>query len=124
MPQGERHEFYRKEDDILQKILINHDIPDEILKGQKILLSGEDALARTADFWDESRHDSLAERELKIYHMVDTIKTLPAFKTYVDLITLFFTGYKDIGLIELGPYYTLYSYNPIEEPLPGGLTYQ
>jgi hypothetical protein len=97
-----------------KKILINHDIPDEIFKGTENIVVSEDALARTADFWDESRHDSLAERELKIYHMVDTIKTLPAFKTYVDLITLFFTGYKDIGLIELGPYYTLYSYNPIE----------
>lgn len=40
----------------------------------------DQALQRSADFWDESRHDSLAERELKIYHMVDTIKTLPALK--------------------------------------------
>ncbi len=97
-----------------KKILINLDIPNEVFKGTENILVSDEALTRSAGFWDESRHDSLAERELKIYHMVDTIKTLPAFKTYVDLITLFFTGYKDIGLIELGPYYTLYSYNPIE----------
>lgn len=97
-----------------KKIIINHEIPDEVFKGTENIIVNDDALSRSADFWDQSRHDSLAERELKIYHMVDTIKTLPAFKTYVDLITLFFTGYKDIGLIELGPYYTVYSYNPIE----------
>ncbi|MBP7166281.1 MAG: carboxypeptidase-like regulatory domain-containing protein [Bacteroidia bacterium] len=95
-------------------IKINQPISDAIFKGTENIVVEDQALQRSADFWDESRHDSLAERELKIYHMVDTIKTLPAFKTYVDIITLFFTGYKDIGPIELGPYYTLYSRNPIE----------
>lgn len=97
-----------------KNIKINQPIPDAIFKGTENIVVEDQALQRSADFWDESRHDSLAERELKIYHMVDTIKTLPAFKTYVDIITLFFTGYKDIGPIELGPYYTLYSRNPIE----------
>lgn len=95
-------------------IKINQPISDAIFKGTENIVVEDQALQRSADFWDESRHDSLAERELKIYHMVDTIKTLPAFKTYVDIITLFFTGFKDIGPIELGPYYTLYSRNPIE----------
>ena len=95
-------------------IKINQPISDAIFKGTENIVVEDQALQRSADFWDESRHDSLAERELKIYHMVDTIKTLPAFKTSVDIITLFFTGYKDIGPIELGPYYTLYSRNPIE----------
>jgi hypothetical protein len=97
-----------------KNIKINQPIADAIFKGTENIVVEDQALQRSADFWDESRHDSLAERELKIYHMVDTIKTLPAFKTYVDIITLFFTGYKDIGPIELGPYYTLYSRNPIE----------
>ena len=97
-----------------KKFVINNEVPDEIFKGTENIVVSDDAMSRSTDFWDQARHDSLAERELKIYHMVDTIKTLPAFKTYVELITLFFTGYKDLGKIELGPYYTLYSYNPIE----------
>ncbi|MFN8155454.1 MAG: DUF5686 family protein [Bacteroidia bacterium] len=95
-------------------IKINLDIPDAVFKGTENIVVSDEALKRDNDYWDTARHDSLADREKKIYHMVDTIKTLPAFKTYVELITLFFTGYKDIGLIELGPYYTVYSYNPIE----------
>lgn len=97
-----------------KKFHINEEIPENIFKGTENIIVSEDALKKSSDYWDESRHDSLAERELKIYHMVDTIKTLPAFKTYVEIITLFFTGYKDMGLIELGPYYTVYSFNPIE----------
>lgn len=95
-------------------IKINQPVPDAVFKGTENIVVDEAALQRDNSFWDTARHDSLAEREQKIYHMVDTIKTLPAFRTYVDLITMFFTGYRDIGMIEIGPYYTLYSYNPIE----------
>jgi len=106
--------FIGRKSTTYKDIIINHEIPAEIFNGTEIIRVNDDALKKTADFWNGARHDSLAEREQKIYHMVDTIKTLPAFKTYVELVTLFFTGFKDIGLIELGPYYTVYSYNPIE----------
>jgi len=46
--------------------------------------------------------------------MVDTIKSLPAYKTYVDVITLFVTGYKTLGKVDLGPYFTVFSFNEIE----------
>ncbi len=97
-----------------RKFIVNEPINDNFFKGTENIVVNDEALARTEDFWNQSRHDSLSERETKIYHMVDTIKSLPAFKTYVDFVTLFFTGYKDIGKIELGPYYTVYSFNKIE----------
>jgi hypothetical protein len=93
---------------------INEQPVDSVFKGGENIIVKADAADKSTEFWDNSRHDSLSNRELQIYHMVDTIKTLPAFQTYVDLITLFFTGYKDIGKIELGPYYTFYSFNKIE----------
>jgi Family of unknown function (DUF5686)/CarboxypepD_reg-like domain len=92
----------------------NHPINDAIFAGTENIVVVDDALNRTVDFWQEARHDSLAEREKKIYYLVDTIKTLPAFKSYVDIITLFFTGYKEIGNFELGPYYTFFSFNAVE----------
>ncbi|MFM2156211.1 MAG: hypothetical protein RL516_960 [Bacteroidota bacterium] len=93
---------------------INEQPIDSIFKGAENIIVKVDAADKSAEFWDNSRHDSLSNRELQIYHMVDTIKSLPAFQTYVNLITMFFTGYKDIGKIELGPYYTFYSFNKIE----------
>ena len=92
----------------------NEPISDELFKGTENIIVNDEALSRTNDFWVQNRHDSLNEREQKIYHMVDTIKTLPAFKTYVDLITLFFTGYKTVGNFDFGPYYTLFSFNSVE----------
>ncbi len=65
-------------------------------------------------FWETARHDSLSKNEKKIYAMVDTIQTLPAYKTYVDIITIFVSGYKDLGKFEFGPYYNTYSFNKVE----------
>jgi hypothetical protein len=46
--------------------------------------------------------------------MVDTLQSIPQFNTVVDIINLFIAGYKVYGKFEYGPYYTTYSYNPIE----------
>ena len=93
---------------------INETIDDKYFKGTDNIIVLDSSMNKKSDYWDSARHDSLSDREAKIYHMVDTIKTLPAYKTYVDIITTFFTGYKDVGKIELGPYYTLYSFNTVE----------
>ena len=97
-----------------KKFIFNEPINDAIFSGTENIIVNDDALARTSDFWEKSRHDSLNEREIKIYHLVDTINTLPAFKTYVDIVTLFFTGYYTVGYFDLGPYYTFFSFNAVE----------
>lgn len=93
---------------------LNQPIPQQFLKGAQDIVVEEGALDKDAEFWNKARHDSLNDREKKIYAMVDTIKTLPAYKTYVDIITLFVTGYKTIGDFDFGPYFTLFSFNDIE----------
>ena len=88
---------------------------DFFLQGGDIVVK-EDATEKGGDFWATARHDSLSDREKKIYAMVDTIQSLPAFQTYVDIVTLFVSGYKVIGNFELGPYFTFFSFNQIEGP--------
>lgn len=83
--------------------------------GDKIVVE-DNALKQTDEFWNANRHDSLSIREKKIYHMIDTIKTLPVYKTWVDIFTLFVSGYKVVNNFEIGPYFNLISYNKIEGP--------
>ncbi len=83
--------------------------------GDKIIV--EDSASKKTDaFWDANRHDSLSSREKKIYHMIDTIKTLPVYRTWVDILTIFVSGYKVVNNFEIGPYFNLLSYNRIEGP--------
>ncbi|MBA4240226.1 MAG: hypothetical protein C0448_05845 [Sphingobacteriaceae bacterium] len=83
--------------------------------GDKIVVE-DNAMKQTDEFWNANRHDSLSIREKKIYHMIDTIKTLPVYKTWVDIFTLFVSGYRVVNNFEIGPYFNLVSYNKIEGP--------
>ncbi len=83
--------------------------------GDKIIVE-DSASLHTDAFWNENRHDSLSQREQKIYHMIDTIKSLPVYKTWVDIFTIFISGYKVVNNFEIGPYYNIISYNRIEGP--------
>lgn len=64
--------------------------------------------------WMAMRPEQLSGREQDIYSMVDSIKKVPLFTSIVDVINTIVTGYWVKGPIEIGPYYTLYSFNPIE----------
>jgi hypothetical protein len=95
-------------------IVINQPKPPEFFKGNEAVVVADDARDKDAAYWTNARHDSLAKREKAIYQMVDTIKTLPAFKTYLDVVTLIVSGYKKVGMVEIGPYFNVYSYNGVE----------
>lgn len=65
-------------------------------------------------YWDMARHEGLTESELGIYQMVDSVKKIPLFNTYVDIIYTAINGYMPWGKVELGPYTKLFSFNSIE----------
>ena len=64
--------------------------------------------------WDTIRPEKLSETESGIYQMVDSVKKIPIFKTYVDVVYGITTGYLSWGKFELGPYFKLYSFNNLE----------
>ena len=72
------------------------------------------AYKKNEEYWDQHRHDTLSKDELTIYHMVDTLKNLPAFKTWIEIFETVITGYYRFEKFEIGPYASLISFNPIE----------
>jgi uncharacterized protein DUF5686/carboxypeptidase-like protein len=66
------------------------------------------------DFWPKARHEQLTQKESDIYEMVDSIKRVPVFNTWVDAVYLFTNGYLIWGPVELGPLYKAFSFNPTE----------
>jgi len=74
----------------------------------------EGAIEKDAFNWDTIRPYELTEKEKNIYRMVDSIKNIPVFKTLEDIVALMVNYYYVIGDFEIGPYHTMYSYNPIE----------
>jgi len=73
-----------------------------------------DANKKDDSYWESARHDTLTTNQREIYQMVDTLAEVPAFKTLLDVFQLIFTGYKEVGNFEIGPYFKTYSFNDIE----------
>jgi hypothetical protein len=73
-----------------------------------------DASSRPKVYWETARPEKLSAHEQGIYDMVDSVKTIPVFKTYTDILYGIFTGYLKWGKVELGPYNKLFSYNGTE----------
>lgn len=93
---------------------INQPKNDRFYSLTENLKVADDAFNKSENYWEQHRHDTLGKNEKQIYHMVDTLQTLPAYRTWIDVIQLFATGYKVKGNFEYGPYYNIFSFNKIE----------
>lgn len=78
------------------------------------VVTADSAKHKTDDWWANNRPDSLTKNEKAINKMVDTINKMPITTYYKNLITFIASGVKDVGPIQLGPYFYLYSHNVIE----------
>ncbi len=78
------------------------------------VIVAENAREKDNHFWKEQRHEELSVNELKVYKMMDTIKTIPAFIKYTKVITFIFDGHKKLGAVEIGPWYKWVSGNQLE----------
>ncbi len=74
----------------------------------------DDANRKGDEFWKRSRPEALTHREASVYRLSDTLKQMPLFRTYVDIIKMLVTGYYVRGNFEWGPYSSTYSFNQIE----------
>ncbi|MDQ3190054.1 MAG: DUF5686 and carboxypeptidase regulatory-like domain-containing protein [Bacteroidota bacterium] len=106
--------IYGRKSSSYKNFKINSPRPESYYAGTDDVLVDADASEKAEEYWESSRHDSLEEKEKEIYQLVDSIKSVPAFRTYVDVLALVISGYHVVGNFELGPYFTTYSFNQIE----------
>lgn len=73
-------------------------------------------LERSDSFWDNNRLEKLNQDEKGIYAMLDTLKTVPKFKTIYYLSGVLGSGYIEIDKwnLDLGDIYSAWGYNDAE----------
>ncbi len=106
--------FYGRKATHYSDFVINKPKPDQFYKGLDNIIVEDSAQLKSKEYWTEHRHDTLTEKEQGIYDMVDTLNDLPIIRSYTDIIKTIASGYKIMGKFELGPIYSLYSWNPVE----------
>lgn len=92
---------------ILQRLAMNAQKEEVVV--------ADNARDKDKQFWEKERHEDLSVNEKKVYKMMDTIKTIPAFIKYTKILTFVFDGHKKFGKIEIGPWYKWISGNQLEK---------
>jgi len=69
-------------------------------------------------FWEKNRLESLNKDEAGIYKLLDTLKTVPKFKSYYNLVSILGSGYVEIDKwnLDIGTIYDFFGYNDAEGP--------
>ena len=72
----------------------------------------EEAILEEEDkTWDSLRHDPLTETEKNVYRMIDTIRSIPMVRSYVDILRVVVNGYYKTEKVFIGPYLGLLAWN-------------
>jgi hypothetical protein len=103
---GEHTVFYKD-------FIIDQPQNDSIYSGLPIV-TRMDADDKSETYWRNQRQTPLEKSEQGIYIVVDSIKHIPAFNHAMTAMVLIFTSFFDTKYLEIGPYTTFVSYNPIE----------
>jgi hypothetical protein len=89
-----------------------HPVPFYSIKEEDV---NPEALNKGEEFWAKNRHTDLTKSESGIYNMVDSLKNVPVFRTYLDIVSMVLTGhYKLNDDFEFGPISQTYSFNHVE----------
>jgi hypothetical protein len=106
--------FFGRKTSVYDNIILDQPIPDSIADLKTDIYADEDKITKEDAYWEENRKVDLTEEEADIYEMVDSVTNVPTFKRIYGMIEMLVDYYYVLGPVEIGPYYTFYSFNPIE----------
>ena len=107
---GRNQPFHGRRMATYRDFVINQAKVDEFYALQLRQVVDPDAANKSPDYWAKKRHETLSKREEAVYAMVDSVKNTPFFRILKTLTI----GYVRTGKFEVGPFFSLYSYNPVE----------
>jgi hypothetical protein len=72
--------------------------------------------SRDSTFWKNARLEQLNDDESGIFQLLDTLKTVPKFNTYYDIVSVLGSGYIEIDKwnIDIGDLYSTFGINDAE----------
>tara|TARA_R110000796_G_scaffold41772_4_gene103548 strand:- start:138255 stop:140750 length:2496 start_codon:yes stop_codon:yes gene_type:complete len=71
---------------------------------------------RDSIFWKNNRLEELNKDEKGVYQLLDTLKTVPKFKSYYNIVSILGSGYVEIDKwnLDIGDVYSTFGYNDAE----------
>ncbi len=106
---------YGKKTTSYRNIKVNNPYPESFYEREEDFFTDRSPeFNRDTAFWKQSRHEELTSSEQQVYTMVDTLKKVPAFRTYLDVVALILSGYWEMDGYDIGPILSSVSFNNVE----------
>nr|WP_299215126.1 DUF5686 family protein [uncultured Allomuricauda sp.] len=106
---------YGKRTTVFDNYKFDTDRPEEFYKAESDPYDPR-VFARDSTFWKNARLETLNEDESGIFKLLDTLKTVPKFRTYYDIVSILGSGYIEIDKwnIDVGNIYSVLGFNDAE----------
>jgi len=106
---------YGKRTTVFDNYKFNNRRPDEFYKAVSDPYDPR-VFSQDSVFWKNARLESLSDDESGIFELLDTLKTVPKFRTYYDIVSVLGSGYIEIDKwnIDLGDIYSSVGFNDAE----------
>lgn len=105
--------FGRKTSDY-RKYKVNYKRDDKFYSGLDRVTIDDSSSTRSETYWNDARGDSLTRQEQGVFDMIDTLEKVPKFVLLKNSVNAFTTGWVPFGQIDIGDFYSFYSYNKVE----------
>ncbi len=106
--------FVGKKVSYYKNIIVNNPLIDTAFQHEKNDIAILPSLQKGNSYWEQHRFVPLTTKEQWVYTMVDSIRKVPAFTTYSNILTALGTGYYPVGKVDIGNVYKAFTANPIE----------
>ena len=106
--------FFGRKTAVYDSIFFDSPIPPAIQKMNTNTYILENQISREENFWKENRKAEMSTEDMKVYEMVDSVKNVPVYKFIYGFANMLADYYIVTGPVEIGPYYTTVSGNPVE----------
>jgi hypothetical protein len=106
--------FFGRKSVVFDSIIFDGKIPESVRSMTTNTYIQEDETDKDESFWESNRKFDLTSEDRKVFDMVDSVKEVRAYKFIYSLSEMLAGYYIVTGPVEIGPYYTMISGNPME----------
>jgi hypothetical protein len=106
--------FFGRKSSTYANYSVNQPINKKTFEGSEIIVEADSAYDRNERYWQANRHTQLTAEERGVFNMVKRLEDDPKFILRKNIVLALVTGYVPIKKIEIGNFYSFYSYNKVE----------
>lgn len=99
---------------LFKDVILNNKTIDTALNKPKTDIATTPVPVGDSTYWENNRFEPLSKSEKFVYHLMDTIKKIPAVIAYGKIIDGLQSGYYTVGKIDIGNIYGFFTSDRIE----------